>query len=206
MQRRELLKNIFGLSLFSLLAKIEIATPTKTTNYFIGLGGAGCNIVESQISKNHIGKFIFINNNTRNNIPNNVRLIKSAVLDEYTDECAKKHIIITNEMKKLFTDQDGFYHLFVGLGGMTGSELCKKLIPYLVNEKINFKLIYTLPNNFEGRQRKIKAVFASNFISELSNCKHFCFDRFRKEYGHLPVAQFWEEANVRMFELSLQII
>ena len=180
MNRRELVKSFIGLGLFGLMPKTIIAKSTQT-NYFIGLGGAGCNIVEEQALQKAKGNYIFINNNSRKNIPSNVRLIEIPILTEYTDECAKAEILLTDEMKNMFSDKNGNYFLYVGLGAMTGSELCKKIIPYLVNEKINFRLVYSQPLNFEGRQRKIKALYAATFIAELSNCILFDFNEYRKE-------------------------
>lgn len=39
-----------------------------------------------------------------------------------------------------------------GLGGYTGSTLCKKLIPHLTNQGIGFKAILTYPFNWEGKR------------------------------------------------------
>jgi hypothetical protein len=81
MHRRDLIKAIVGLPFVVLLSdfvngnKVILKTNKKLKIHFVGLGGAGCNIVEYAIQNNPEAKFTFINQGTTRKIPKNVNYI-----------------------------------------------------------------------------------------------------------------------------------
>lgn len=177
------------------------------TNYhFIGIGGAGSNVVEYFHSLNIKGFYTLISDPVRQNLPSRMNFIffdnGKEKLKNSSDVSLLFKIIepIPNEILKIF-ESNKTYILLAGLGGYTGTILTQQLISYLESKNKNYLVIACLPLAFESE----KAISISNqFILNSKDNKriqYFAMEELRLNNGDLNLSQFFEKANEKFVEL-----
>lgn len=215
MLRRDLLKGLFATTMVSVLP--SLIKNSKSNNdlqhkfkiQFVGLGGAGCNIVEYAMEQNPNAQFAFINQRTDRIIPENVNYID---ISEYKVNPYYSGFAMSSdelyEMEKvidLFTQKETIYLIFAGLGGVTGSKLCAPILNHLRKEKRLSYLTATMPWSFEGNARNVVANFARNEINAFFNHNVYLLDleTSKKELGHLTIREAFLELDKRIYEISM---
>src|SRR5690606_33418372 len=142
----------------------------KMQFHFIGLGGAGCNVVEGMHAKEIQGKFTCITELKRPHLAEQIqfaiflppgdreRKLPSGIPD------MKLPIQLSDKIKEVFSENDT-YILLAGLGGFTGTKLVGQLIPWLQNHHKNFVVCCSIPFAFEGESRDIAFRLVDQFRS-----------------------------------------
>lgn len=74
-----------------------------------------------------------------------------------------------------------------GLGGYTGSTLCKKLIPYLANHGIRFQAILTYPFGWEGKRCNQMANDAREVIKNIKGIDLLYMDELTNDIKHRTI-------------------
>lgn len=203
MNRRGLIKNIIGIGIFGILPKVDIAESNEIKCY-VGLGGGGSNVVEGISKKIKDGKFYFINDylsNThmmdfnRSNIPKYMPPSNDFLLEKKELTCS---------IQSIFNNPFASYFIYTGLGGKTGSLLALQIVNYLDSKKIKYKLIYSMPFNYEGKARNLIANTVHQELKENKNAVLLDFNQCRKEHGHILASAFFKKADQLMYELSLK--
>lgn len=93
-----------------------------------------------------------------------------------------------------------------GLGGYTGSTLCKKLIPYIANQGIRFKAILTYPFNWEGTQRNQMAYDAREAIKNIKGINMLYMDKLTNDVKDKTITDTLKIAQERIKERCLQFM
>ena len=212
MNRRQLIKNILGVSIATIfpiaMQKKELAR--NRTLHFVGLGGAGCNVVELAMQKYPNANYTFINNSTRNNIPSRVNFVDIA---DYTKHTKYKGFSFSNEeflnmksVTSIFKNKEELYILFVGLGGQTGSPLCVPLLKYLRKEKIDCFLSANFPFDFEGKIRSQIANYTKNELKYFPNVHCIDADTIRIEFGNIQISKAFDKLSERLIENGMSAV
>jgi hypothetical protein len=120
--------------------------------HIVGLGGAGCTILQEIYKQFPNFKFTMITNPRRNNLPGYIYWIP------FTNYFGK-HVKLTQEGFQLPQEiidrlsSDELTVLLFGAGGPSGTFLTDQLIQYLEKEKMEFLVAGSWPLDFEGNQR-----------------------------------------------------
>ncbi len=183
--------------------------PNKLKIHFVGLGGAGCNIVEYAMTKKSNAQFTFINQKTNRDIPENVNFIDLSNFksNPYYSGFAMspEEFYEMEEVVNVFEAKDTVYILFAGLGGVTGSKLCFPILHHLRRVKKLHYLSACLPFNFEGNARSVIANFSKNEIKAFCNHNVHLLDPelLRQEMGALPFKQAFLELDKRIYDIGI---
>ena len=184
--------------------------PTKIKNTIVvGLGGAGCNIVE-YLQKNGIkASFIGISNPERPNLSSDIRFIKFVPPQISLGEGSGKFLpvsdmnqplILPQNIKELFTSNNK-YILLAGLGGYTGTYMVEHLADFLKQTKIEFAVICCLPLQFEGKQRKAVAREAQTKLESHVNVTYFDPNTLSQQYGDRSLEDFFDVCNTKVLDI-----
>lgn len=188
--------------------------PTEKTNnnktfHFIGLGGAGSNLVELICKKGIEGKYTIITNPERKVLDANINFIKYIPNAESTRLMSERRVIkladyehfvlIPTKIKDVFKNEET-YVLLAGLGAYTGTLLTVALTKMLQENKKPFIIVCSLPFDFE---EKIQ-VFANEVKERLQNSTNFnCIDLnyIEEKQGSLTIKVVTEKANEQLCKL-----
>jgi cell division GTPase FtsZ len=176
--------------------------------HFVGIGGAGSNIVELIYKKGIKAKYTIITNPERLDLPSNINFIeyipKGESLKVENKEIRlsdfSQKISIPEKVKDLFIADENFV-LLAGFGGYTGTLMTIELIEILGKNGKTFFTFCSLPFNFEGQKRKS---FANEMKEKQKNLTNFsCVDleSIRDKYGDLALKEAFEKADEEMFKI-----
>lgn len=176
--------------------------------HFIGLGGAGSNLVEF-INKNGIkAKYTIITNPERLDLASNINFIEYIPKGESLKVDNKEirlsdfsqKISIPEKVKDLFIANENFV-LLAGFGGYTGTLMTGELIEMLRKNGKTFFTFCSLPFNFEGQKRKSLANEMKEKLQNFTNFSCFDLESIREKYGDLAVKEAFEKADEEMYKI-----
>jgi cell division GTPase FtsZ len=169
--------------------------------HFIGLGGAGSNMIKSIFDIGVKGKYTYISDFKKLNFEKEIefmpyvspgkRIIKNNI-EIYKEVDYNKNLVLTDSIKKIFLSNNLFI-LLSGLGGYTGTFMTEKLSEFLVYKKKEFVVISTLPFSFEDTERKFIAEKSIKILQKLENFYSFELENYKKEFGNLKLDSFFEK-------------
>lgn len=186
-----------------MLPKINLLGITsKLPTHFIGLGGAGSNVLEYIHSKGLQAQYTCITSPERLHLAPDINFIRFDSPEDYylNDNLHNEEIILSPEIKNVFQGKSR-YILLAGLGGYTGTLLGKSLFNFLKENNKEFMMICSYPYSFEGPKR-IK--IANKTTRELKNSPNFkCFnlEMIREKYGNLPLTVAFEKADEHFYQI-----
>jgi cell division GTPase FtsZ len=187
-----------------------IKTPKNNKIFhFIGLGGAGSNLVELIYKKGLQGKYTIITDPERRVLTSDINFIKYVPNAESTRLMSERRVIkladyehfvlIPTKVKDVFKNEDN-YVLIAGLGAYTGTLLTVALTKILQENKKPFIIVCSLPFDFEEKRQ----VFANEVKERLQNSTNFHYfdlNTLRKDYGKLPIKIMMEKAQEELYNL-----
>lgn len=175
---------------------------SETSFHFIGLGGAGTNILNGFFKKRQKGKYTYITSGKREHFSSEINFIfykpPKMKWDEVPD--ISKPLILPEEIKALFTANHK-YVLLAGLGGYTGTYMLKEIVTLLKEENKDFLVLCTLPFAFEGLPRKQYSEQFKNLFPSFSNLKYFKNEEIKIKYGQKTFAEGFEITNNELYKL-----
>lgn len=180
----------------------------KKPIHFIGLGGAGSNLVEYIYSKGVQAKFTMITEPKRPNLASEINFIKFVSKGVYFGKVGKKvrfsdlsqPLIVPKKVNDLIID-DCHYVLLAGFGGFTGTVLTRELSVRLINKGKSFNVFCTLPFDFEGENRKLFANTVRQKLQGLSNFHPYALNILRLNYGNLLLSEAFQKADEEIYEV-----
>lgn len=136
--------------------------------HFIGLGGAGANMLELFVRKGVSGKFTMVTHPFRQNLLDVIHQIPFETAVHKNASEFGQLIALPNTIKnRLSSDEECI--LLVGLGGYTGTKLTEALITFLSERKQKFSVLYHLPLPFEFKRIE----YAQEFEKKYNHFPHF---------------------------------
>lgn len=203
MNRRRAIKTLTTLTAVVCLPKFELLYKPRALNlHFIGLGGAGCNIIEHIHKKGIDARYTCITSPERPKIPADIEFILfgPAEHDYHTYKVEMKDLEISGEVKNLF-DSDSMFVLFAGFGGTTGTNLTRQLSAILQRNNKKFMVIHTMPFNFEGSSRNTLALKTKQAMDGISNVHSFDLEVIRQNYGNVKLHVAFQKADEHCYQL-----
>ena len=203
MERRAWLKNMAFLAAATTLPVFAGNTDKKSLPlHFVGLGGGGCNILETA-HRIHAASFytgISTPPHQRNWTFGRYITIDVPVKEIFYNHGVEIHRIhdseieLTEEIKSLF-DSAHHYVLFAGLGGYAGTKLMGLMFEFLKKEGKSFQSIAATPFRFEGKNRKSVSQNMVSRLNQYSEFTTFNLETIHNQFGNIPLSQAFERAN-----------
>ena len=177
--------------------KLSFFNDLQNTHY-IGLGGAGCNIIEYLQKKRIKAKFTCITNPHRPNLSNEIKFInfRAKYSDIHDTELSSDIKNICNKNEK--------YILFCGLGGNTGTFLTEKITAFLFENDTSFMIIASLPFSFEGPECQSIANLAAQKLQKYPNFYCYTFEEVKNlRNKKMGFNELFEQVNEMVYSLCL---
>lgn len=202
MNRREALKTLTTLSALSLMPKIIFPnTPTTSKIHFVGLGGAGCNVLEHIHKKGIKAKCTCITSPERLHLPIETTFIKfESPNRKNIYDVFEAYFSLSTEIENVFKD-DSTYILMAGFGGNTGTNLTRELSKHLSKRNKKFMTICSMPFSFEGSNGIRFAQRTKNILEHSPNFKCFEMDRIREIYGDMSLWKAFSKADEQFYKI-----
>jgi cell division GTPase FtsZ len=194
MNRRNTIKGIAAIGALSVISGELLSGITqKATFHFIGLGGAGTNILTHFLRNGVEGQFTSITCTAREDL----RLAGVRFIPFKTNGSDK----LSDQVKEIFKGNDQ-YVLLAGIGGSTGTKLMDELLHWLPEKK--YLAICTLPFGFEGPSRQIVSKGFYEKYEGSPRVKFFDMDAFRKVNGGLKMKEVFDKSHEQLLEIFMQ--
>lgn len=129
--------------------------------HFIGVGGAGANMLELFVRKGVPGKFTMITYPYRDHLTDIIHQIPFETDSYKSKSKIGQPITLPNTVKNHLSSNEE-YVLLLGLGGYTGTKLTEVLIAFLSERRQNFSVLYNLPLPFEFNRIE----YAQEFVNQ----------------------------------------
>ena len=203
MNRRRAIKTLTALTAVVCLPKFEfLRKPGPFKIHFIGLGGAGSNIIEHIHKKGIKARYTCITSPERPHLPADIKFIQfgPSEHDYHTYQVEMKDLEISEDIQNLFKS-DSIFVLFAGFGGTTGSNLSRQLSTMLHRNGKKFMLIFTMPFNFEGERRKALALQAKSAVEVITHIDSFSLEMIREKYGDMKLNVAFQKADEHCYQL-----
>ena len=203
MNRRRAIKTLTALAAVVCFPKFEfLRKPGPLKVHFIGLGGAGSNIIEHIHKKGITARYTCITSPERPKLPADIEFIQfgPAGHDYHNYKVEMKDIEISDDIQNLFKG-DLMFVLFAGFGGTTGTNLTRQLSAMLQRNNKKFMVIYTMPFNFEGVSRNAFALKTKQAIDGISNVHSFNLEVIRQNYGNVTLNVAFQKADEHCYQL-----
>ena len=203
MNRRHAIRTLSALVAMVCFSKLELLRKPGPLNlHFIGLGGAGCNIIEHIHKKGIKARYTCITSPERSYLPADIEFIPfgPAEIDYHTYKMEMKDYEISKEIQNLFTSNLKFV-LFAGFGGNTGTNLTRQLAAMLRQKNKEFMAIYTMPFNFEGPSHKAFTLKAKQAMNGISNVHSFDLEIIRQKYENVTLYVAFQKADEYCYQL-----
>ena len=203
MNRRHAIRTLSALVAMVCFPKFEFLNKPRPLNiHFIGLGGAGCNVIEYIHKKGICARYTCITSPERPHLPADIEFIQfgPAEIDYHTYKMEMKDYEISKDIQNLFTSNLKFV-LFAGFGGNTGTNLTRQLSTMLRQKNKEFMAIYTMPFNFEGPSRKSFALKAKQSMDGIFNVHSFNLEVIRQNYGNVTLNVAFQKADEHCYQL-----
>lgn len=163
--------------------------------HIIGLGSSGVNITRHLNNQRILAHYSIITNSERT-LPDtfvsvNYSLPKNGHYK--IKNWPSKNLRLTKMITSLF--KEGTQYIFVlGLGG-TGTVLLYNLIPWLLEQKIVFKIICSFPSQWEGERRKNTAEVLFNKMNGQSDFECFHLDDLMEIKGNTTIKETLQKSD-----------
>lgn len=177
---------------------------TETKFHFVGLGGAGCNILELFHQKGLKGNYTCITNPKRENLQKDIQFIHycsprdekmRGILADMTVP-----LILPKEVKAVFAE-NCTYVLLAGFGSYTGTYMTEELAIWLQKNNKHFISICCMPFFFEGDLHRLHAEKVKNRFQHLPNFIFYDLEEMREKYGNKTFSEGFEVANNEIYKL-----
>jgi cell division GTPase FtsZ len=196
MNRREYIKTLLKGTFLMFFSPILAKTEHSKKVIYIGLGGAGTNML-FELSKNiKNANCISINNKLQDNWDKDVQFVrfKSSLTDENNaQDFVNLSRNIPAEISAIF--KDGYsYKILVGLGGQTGTLLALMIDRYFKHTSIDYEIYATIPFQFETKKKEI----ANTILTILhfgKNTIAFDLEHFKNKWGNITFQHFFKKVN-----------
>jgi len=198
MNRRNLIKGLTAFAALSIVPKPQILDKTiKNRIHYIGLGGAGCRMVDYTLKNKNPqdSSFTCIDKQIKSDLSPQIKQLIFSVEEQ------SKQQFLTPEIRDVFT-KGNRYILIGGLGGITGTYLFENLNHWLYEQNHNFLSVCCTPFSFEGRKRSVIAEPIIQQFQYRANFKYFVADIIRETHGNLSLSQAFEQINNLLYELA----
>lgn len=207
--RRDFIKELIALSAAAIIPiEFNFLKQKEKRLHFIGLGGAGTNVVMYFYHMGVKGKYTCITNPERLNFPSEIKLIKfippqqnchKNMTEAFNILNMHRKIEIPNSVLNIFKSNDKFI-LLSGLGGYTGTCMTIELTWLLQDNRKNFMTICSLPFIWEGRKRKSCAEYVIKQLEIRRNFKYFELDDMIKKYGpHISLLEAFKKSDEQFY-------
>lgn len=170
--------------------------------HLIGLGGAGCNMLEYIHGQGLKAKYTAISSPVRYGLPLGIGFIQygpiSKGLRDYS--VTEQDLPISYSILELLEENNEFV-LMVGLGGNTGSNLARQLSRILQSKGKRFMVICHTPFTFEGKSRRNLASRTLNELQRIHGVHSFNLDSIRDIFGDLKLSEAFLKADEQSYQL-----
>ena len=203
MNRRRAIKTLTALAAVVCFPKFDLLSKPGPLNlHFIGLGGAGSNIIENIHKKGIKARYTCITSPERPYLHAAIEFIPfgPAEHDYHTYQAEMKDLEITDDIQHLFNG-DSMFVLFAGFGGTTGTNLTRQLSAMLQRNNKKFMVIYTMPFKFEGSNRNAFALKTEQAMEGISNVHSFNLEVIRQNYGNVTLNVAFQKADEHCYQL-----
>ena len=181
--------------------------------HFIGLGGAGTNLLRCFYEKGFSGRFTIINDTRSIDFPQDIGFIRFAPPDPDKVLFGQKFYEMSDLMKDRGIPQDirdlmggdEKYIILSGLGRYTGSYLSMKLSGLLHQQNKDHMVVTTLPFSFEGKHTGNIALYAHERIRSTSRHLTLDLNNIIKEFGNVRVQNAFRVADEKIVKLFLRL-
>lgn len=179
-----------------------------TTLHFIGLGGAGCNILEYFHKRGLKGKYTCISNPERPLLSSSIKFIKFIPpVKSYTEDGEESYgvsdmsqpLVVPKEVKDIISAND-MYILLTGLGGYTGTYMTELFTTLLKEQNKQFLTICSLPFAFE-KERKLYADKITIKFQGLPNFKYYDLEVMKENYGDKTLKEVFEMIDEQFYRI-----
>lgn len=209
MDRRELLKSISIFTGAAMLSPKRLLAENSTTNkHFVGIGDGGCKMLQYLISKGNIksADYTAVNCSFMGySFPLERQILTGVPEDAYTGRninlkaLDKLSVQLPPTITNAFIDKDRHYVLLAGLGGFTGSYLCKAIPGFLQANKLGYNSIISLPFSHEGLVKRKQAVAIKHSLRDQPNTVFVDYDSIRENHGNFKLKDAFTIANEYSF-------
>ncbi|MDZ4668375.1 MAG: hypothetical protein SGJ00_10880 [bacterium] len=201
MKRREAIRSLGVIGVMSAFPNQLFSNPRpKKPHHIIGLGGAGCNILEYVHANGVEAKYTCISRPARPNLPSDIEFIEyhpPIIATHFTNKeiCIPTDmsgkLIIPDQVWRIFEADEKFV-LYAGLGGFTGTFFMEQLVPWLQANKKDFQAICSIPFSFERQSSKPYVNRVMKAIKPYPNFSYFELDDFIVKKGGATLTKFFE--------------
>lgn len=216
MNRRQMLQSIAVLGGATILSpKHVFATSSTKSLHVVGIGDGGCKMLRYLISKGSItsSDYTAINSDFKGySFPVERQLAINVPANAYTSRNLNLNVLneISNELPpaitNAFSDKDKYYVLLAGLGGFTGSYLCKALPGFLRANSLSYNSIISLPFSHEGLIKRKQVLAIKHSLGDQSNTVFVDYDSIRAKHGNFKLKDAFNIAIEYSFQVFQQLI
>lgn len=209
MKRRELISRLAAIGALTLLPNIlAMGNQTKTRPHFVGLGHGGTNVMVHIHDKGIAAKYSCITGPYVSHLKPEMDHIFYKTSPEYRINGIhyKERIILTPEMKAVFSENDNYY-ILTGLGASLGTGLISSLLDFLLAGHKNYSVFCSLPCTKEGRTKREYAIQKKLELEDMINVMILDHQDISEESRELSINGIFEKANdvwYKFFKSSLK--
>ena len=171
----------------------------------IGMGSCGSNLTKDLYLKGVKAQYTVILNSERNH-PETFRTINFTLpkCGHYSNRnWPSKNLRLTQKITSLFKE-DHTYIFLLGLGG-TGTVLLHTLVPWLLENRIVFKIICSFPSYCEGERRANTAGVLFNKYKGQTFFEFFRLDDLMEIRGNTTVKETLQKSDEHFFTLLTKL-
>jgi hypothetical protein len=188
--RRDALKRLAALGALAFVPSVALwLSPAGQTNHFVGLGGAGFQLLPYFQKRLPEARFTCIDTELPETKPENMEFI----LDNLSSN-------LSETIQANFRIND-HYVLLAGLGGTTGTHLAALLSSWLHQNQQSFMTLCSLPFTFQGTAMRSQARQAAARLSTLPGFHCIDLDEIYEKYRHLPMGDVFERVDAECFSI-----
>ena len=172
--------------------------------HFVGLGGAGCNVLETFYRRGIKARYTCITDPERKHLPKDIHSIHycspkdEAMRGTLADMSVP--LVLPENVKAVFSENHK-YVLLAGLGSYTGTYMVEELNIWLKENNKDFMSICSIPFRFEGDLRTKHAERLKNKLQSLPNFKYFELDILMEKFGEKSFPKGLKIAADEMYKL-----
>jgi hypothetical protein len=198
MNRKEFIYSTLGvISAFQLSTWLK--NNPKIKHHVIGLGTTGAHIINEIAKEFPKASFTIIDHEIQSDLNPQIDII-----DYYEFISNIQYQTYHHWLNRLKKDQT---YLVIGcLGGLTGSILCKKLIPYLHNKQLNYEAIVTFPFHWEGKRRNGLARMVSDELENYPHIRYIHLDELLANHRDLKLTKAFEFVRAEIKNKSINLL
>jgi hypothetical protein len=188
--RRDAVKLLAALGALSFVPSVALwSSPSGQTTHFVGLGGAGFQLLPYFQKRLPEARFTCIDTELPETKPENMEFIRVNLASK-----------LSESIQANFRSND-HYVLLAGLGGTTGTYLVGQLSSWLHQNQQSFMTICSLPFTFQGTAMRSQARQATARLSTLPGFHCIDLDEIYEKYRHLPMGEVFERVDEEYYAI-----